>query len=259
MWGSAFRPDDCDGEQNTSMEAAVMHEARDDRETAPERAPADDGPATPLRRCIVTRAVRPRAELLRLVVAPDGTVVPDIDGKLPGRGLWITPQRAVIAEALRRHLIAKAAKRSVVAPDDLAERIEAGLTRRCCDLLGLARRAGQSVAGFDKVRGWLRDGKAALLIEASDGAPDGRRKVQAGMRGVPTIAVLTAAELAAALGRETAVHVAVGPGRLAERLRGAALRLAAMRGIEANDIKTDDVETRRDDSGPGRKNDRNGK
>ncbi len=259
MRGPDCRPDDCDGEQNTSMEAAVMHEARDDREMAPERAPADDGPATPLRRCVVTRAVRPRSELLRLVVAPDGTVVPDIEGKLPGRGLWITPQRAVIAEALRRHLIAKAAKRSVVAPADLAERIEAGLARRCGDLLGLARRAGQSVAGFDKVRGWLRDGKAALLIEASDGAPDGRRKLRAGMRHVPTIAVLTAAELAAALGRETAVHVAVAPGRLAERLGETALRLAAMRGIEGADIKTDDVETRQDDSGPGRKNDRNGK
>lgn len=256
------------------MKAAVIHEACDAPETAPGRAPADDGRATPLRRCIVTRDVRPRAELLRLVIAPDGTVVPDIEGRLPGRGLWITPRRDVIGEALRRHLIAKAAKRAVVAPDDLADRIEAGLARRCLDLLGLARRAGQSVAGFDKVRGWLRDGKAALLIEASDGAADGRRKLQAGMRGVPTVAALSAAELAAALGREIVVHVAVARGPLADRLRAAAHRLAEMRDSQADGGETDDVERRQQqsrgpraaraataagDAAPGKKNDRNGK
>jgi len=187
--------------------------------------------------------VRPRAELLRLVVAPDGTVVADIEGKLPGRGLWITPRRDVVADALRRNLIAKAAKRAVVVPADFADRIEAGLARRCLDLLGLARRAGQSVAGFEKVRGWLKDGKAALLVEASDGAADGRRKLQEVAGGVPTVAAMTAAELAAALGRETAVHVAVAHGRLAERLQQAAQRLAGMRG-HAEDGKTKDSERR---------------
>lgn len=253
---------------------AVVHEARDQVETARGRAPADDG-RSPLRRCIVTRRVRPRAELLRLVIAPDGAVVPDIEGRLPGRGLWISPDRAVIAEALRKNLIAKAARRAVVAPADLAERIEAGLARRCLDLIGLARRAGQATAGFEKVRAWLEGGKAALLVEASDGAADGRRKLVAAASGLPVIAVLSAAELAAALGRETAVHVALRPGRLAERLREAAGRLGEMRdsasearsrqetsrGVTSRAATTDPgaAANAAGDASLGTKNDRNGK
>lgn len=225
------------------MDAMTMHEARDDR-VAPARTEqqADGGRPAPLRRCIVTRESRPRRELLRLVIAPDGTVVPDIEGRLPGRGLWITPERSVIAEALRRGLIAKAAKRQVTAPADLAERIEAGLARRCLDLLGLARRAGQAVAGFEKVRSRLREGKVGLLVEAADGAADGRRKLadlaaaQGDGAGVPIMAVLSAAELAAALGRETAVHVAVAPGRLASLLQDEAGRLAGLRAVPANGL-----------------------
>ena len=224
------------------MDAVTMHEAGDDRVAGPiqPEPPADDG-REPLRRCIVTRASRPRRELLRLVIAPDGTVVPDIEGRLPGRGLWITPERSVIAEALRRGLIAKAAKRQVTAPADLALRIEAGLARRCLDLLGLARRAGQATAGFEKVRSRLREGKVGLLIEAADGAADGRRKLvdlAAALAGdgarVPMMTVLSAAELAAALGRETAVHVAVAPGRLASLLRDEAARLAGLRAAPAS-------------------------
>jgi len=226
------------------MDAMTMPEARDDQVAAPAQPEqqAEQGHAAPLRRCIVTRASRPRRELLRLVIAPDGTVVPDIEGRLPGRGLWITPERSVIAEALRRGLIAKAAKRQVMAPADLADRIEAGLARRCLDLLGLARRAGQAVAGFEKVRSRLREGKVGLLVEAADGAADGRRKLadlaaaQGDGAGVPIMAVLSAAELAAALGRETAVHVAVASGRLASLLRDEAARLAGLRTAPASGL-----------------------
>jgi hypothetical protein len=243
------------------MDAVTMHEAGDDRVAGPLQpgSPADEG-REPLRRCIVTRASRPRRELLRLVIAPDGTVVPDIEGRLPGRGLWITPERPVIAEALRRGLIAKAAKRQVTAPADLADRIEAGLARRCLDLLGLARRAGQATAGFEKVRGRLKEGKVGLLIEAADGAADGRRKLvdlatalAGDGRDVPMMAVLSAAELAAALGRETAVHVAVAPGRLASLLRDEAARLAGFRAAPAGGL------TSGEDVGGQEKSDRNEK
>lgn len=227
------------------MDAVTIHEARDEQvagPSQPEAQPglvADDGRG-PLRRCIVTRESRPRRELLRLVIGPDGTVVPDIEGRLPGRGLWITPERSVIDQALRRGLFAKVAKRQVTAPADLAARIEAGLSRRCLDLLGLARRAGQATAGFEKVRSRLREGKVGLLIEAADGAADGRRKLvdlaaalAGDGAGLPMMTVLSAAELASALGRETAVHVAVAPGRLATLLRDEAARLAGLRAAPA--------------------------
>ncbi len=193
------------------------------REAAPEGGGA-------VRRCLATGALRPKAELLRFVASPDGAVVPDILERLPGRGLWLVASRDIVAAAISKGLFAKAARAPVAAPADLADQVEALLARRCCDLLGLARRAGQATAGFEKVRAWIRSGKAGVLLGAADGAEDGRRKLRALARGIPVISVLRGDELAAALGRETAVHAAVRGGKLAESLRRDAARLEGFRG-----------------------------
>jgi uncharacterized protein len=197
-------------------------------------APAPPPAPSPQRRCIVTGDVRDRATLLRLVVGPDGAVVPDIEARLPGRGLWLTPRRDIVERALAKRMFARAARRPVAAPPELADRIEALLARRCSELLGLARRAGCAVAGFDRVGEAVRRGRAELLLAALDGAEGGRRKLAALGRNVPTASVLTAAELGAAFGRERIVHAAVGgsgsgDGALARRLAVELSRLAGMR------------------------------
>lgn len=195
----------------------------------------------PQRRCIATGESRPQSELLRFVVDPDGTLVPDLSARLPGRGLWLTPQRDIIARACRRNLFAKAARAPVKVPDDLLERVEAALRRRCLERLGLAMRAGQAVCGHDKVAGWLAAGKAALLIQAADAAEGGRRKLraQAGRAGaqVAVVEILDAAALGRALGREACVHVAVAPGRMAATLAVELARLTAVRGRTESNLE----------------------
>src|ERR1051326_55554 len=102
---------------------------------------------SPQRRCIVTGESKDRGQLLRFVVAPDGAIVPVVAGRLPGRGLWLTPRRDIVERALTKRIFARAARQPLVAPPGLADRVEALLARRCCDALGLARRAGLAVAG----------------------------------------------------------------------------------------------------------------
>ncbi len=182
-----------------------------------------------MRRCIVTGTSRPKAELLRFVVSPQGAVVPDIRERLPGRGLWLTARRDIVAAACGKGLFAKAARASVEVPADLADQVEALLARRCCDLLGLARRAGAATYGFEKVRAWLRAGKCGLLFAASDGAEDGRRKLRALAGDTPVTTVLRADEMAAGLGREHTVHVAVRGGKLALMLHRETARLSGFR------------------------------
>jgi predicted RNA-binding protein YlxR (DUF448 family) len=190
-------------------------------------APADISPAQ--RRCIVTGEVRDRGSLLRFVVGPDGAIVPDVAARLPGRGLWLTARRDIVDRAVAKRLFARAARRPVVAPAGLADRIESLLARRCCDALGLARRAGLAVAGFDRVSEAVRCGKGALLLAALDGATAGRRKLAALGGDLPSASVLTATELGAAFGRDRIVHAVVGPGPLCERLRVDLSRLAGLR------------------------------
>jgi uncharacterized protein len=190
---------------------------------------AVESAASPHRRCIATGEGHDRARLLRFVVGPDGMIVPDIDERLPGRGLWLTPRRDIVERAVAKRAFARAARRSVAVPSDLADRLEILLARRCVDSLGLARRAGLAVAGFDRVCDAVRHGRAALLLCARDGAAGGRRKLAELGRGLPCANSLTASELGAAFGRDRIVHAALGGGKLCRRLLADLDKLAGLR------------------------------
>jgi hypothetical protein len=183
----------------------------------------------------VTGERKDRPLLLRFAVGPDGSLVPDVAARLPGRGLWLTPRRDIVERALAKRLFARAARRPVLVPPELADRIEALLARRCCDALGLARRAGLAVAGIERVGEAVRRGRAALLLFAVDGAEGGRRKRAALAGDLPAASVLTAAELGGAFGHERTVHAAVGGGTLCEGLRADLARLAGFRAEAAID------------------------
>ena len=189
--------------------------------------------SAPLRRCIVTGESAERARLLRFVASPDGVLVPDVEARLPGRGLWLTPRRDIVDRAVAKRLFARAARQPVSVPAGLADHIEALLARRCADALGFARRAGLAAAGFDRVSDAVRRGRAAMLLFACDGAEGGRQKLGALGRDLPSVTVLTAAELGAVFGRERIVHAAVGGGPICERLRLDLTRLAGFRAAAA--------------------------
>lgn len=191
----------------------------------------DDEPETgPLRRCAVTRQRDYRPKMIRFVVGPDRSVVPDLAAKLPGRGIWLSARRDVIETARTRGAFARAAKGAVSVPGDLVSRIETGLARRVTELLGLTRRAGQAVCGFEKARDRLQAGRVALVIQASDGSAEERSRFLSGVRNVRVAAPLTAAALGAVFGRDHVVHIAIAHGRLAESLAIETERLAGVLG-----------------------------
>jgi hypothetical protein len=186
------------------------------------------------RRCIVTGEVLPESQLIRFVADPEGCIVPDVAAVLPGRGIWVSATREILERAIAKKLFTRAAKAQVTAQPDLVDRTEAQLVARMSGDLGMARRSGAIVLGFDNVARAL-DGNPspAVLVEAADGAVDGRRKLAgtAAARGLKPVLVdvLTNAELSLALGRENVIHAALKPGKLAERLVFQAGRLEGFR------------------------------
>lgn len=182
----------------------------------------------PERKCIATGEVLPAAGLVRFVVGPDGELVPDIRATLPGRGMWVLPQRDALDRAAKKNLFARAAKEPVKVPEGLTGMVEAQLADRVVSLISLARKGGQAVAGYEKVKDWLTRGDAAVLIQASDGSERGKSKLST-PRGGAFIGWLTASELGRAFGRQSAVHAAVGDGGLARRVVEEAARLKGLR------------------------------
>jgi uncharacterized protein len=182
------------------------------------------------RRDIVTGEVMEEAALIRFVAGPDGVATPDLARKLPGRGLWVASNRSSVEAAAKKGLFARAAKAKVSAPPDLADQVEMLLKRRLLSGLGLARRAGDLTSGFEKVSAAIEAGRAAWLIEASDGAEDGRRKLWGKTRKrtppTPILGLFSAAELGLALGGENVIHTAFLAGRAADRWAEDARRLS---------------------------------
>jgi len=190
------------------------------------------------RKCLVTGERLQKTHMLRFVIAPDGTVTPDIDEKLPGRGMWLSALGDVVKKAERGPFFARSAKRKVILPENLADRVEMLLLKRCVSLIGLAVRSGVAVSGFEKVRIWLKSKPSGVIIAASDGAEDGRSKIRALARNVAVLTALTAVELGQASGREHTVHMVIGPGGLAKKLK---LEMTRLQNIRTPMLKDDDA------------------
>ncbi|MEO3414648.1 RNA-binding protein [Roseovarius sp. CAU 1744] len=184
-----------------------------------------DGPE---RKCIATGEVRPKYGLIRFAVGPDGQIAPDLAEKLPGRGIWVSADRAAVEKAVKKGLFARAAKRAVTVPDALADLLEAMLARRVIELISLARKGGGATTGYERVKDWLAKDQAEILIQASDGSERGKSKLSTPYGG-SFIGWLTAAELGHAFGRQSAVHAALGAGGLSKRVVEEAARLKGLR------------------------------
>ena len=184
---------------------------------------------SPQRRCVLTRRTLPREAMVRFVPGPEGMIVPDVAARLPGRGLWLQSCRDIVERAAAANVFAKAARRDIGVPEALADEVERLLAARCVDLIGLARRAGQALCGFDTVRRALQLRWVALLVAASDGSTRERDRMPAQDLPGPVVDVLSAAELGRVFGRKRVVHVAFRRCRLESRFRLEAARLAGFR------------------------------
>ncbi|MBE9636723.1 RNA-binding protein [Salipiger mangrovisoli] len=190
----------------------------------------EDGPE---RRCIATGDVEPKGGLIRFVVGPEGQVVPDLAGKLPGRGIWVSADRKALEKAAGKGLFARAAKAPVTVPEGLPDLVEGMLARRVVELISLARKGGGAVSGYEKVKDWLMKEEARVLIQAEDGSARGKTKLSTPYGG-NYIGWLTADELGLAFGREKVIHAALGAGGLTKRVVEEAQRLKGLRVASAD-------------------------
>jgi predicted RNA-binding protein YlxR (DUF448 family)/ribosomal protein L30E len=207
------------------MKAGQLYDTAPAIEAAPERT----------RMCVVSRALRPERDLVRFVVGPEGRPVPDLAAKLPGRGIWVTASRGDVDAAVRKQAFARSQKSFVRSAPALADDVERLLVRRCLNYLGLAARAGELVFGFDQTKAALTRRPVVALIEASDGAADGRDKLlrlAAHLDEPPVlVAAFTGGELGLALGRDYVVHAALEKSGLAAKFLAEIRRLSGFRRI----------------------------
>lgn len=187
----------------------------------------------PERRCIASGVVQKCSGLIRFVLAPDGTVTPDISGRLPGRGLWVSAKRSELKKAIKKNAFSRAAKTQAIIPDGLLELVEELLLKHTINMVSMARKVGVAYCGFDKVKSALMNDTIVVLMQASDGSAPQKRKLRPPDRENSYISCLKAAELGLAFGREHVIHAALARGGLTNKIRTETARLSAVRGEEA--------------------------
>src|SRR6218665_4037290 len=193
-----------------------------------------------MRICALTRAEKPVAELIRFVLGPDDVLVPDTEAKAEGRGVWISLNKVLVAEAVKKKVFARSLKTEVKLPEDLPGLTQLRLEQRYLSALGMARKAGQLTFGATKVQSLIKGGDLIALITATDAAEDGRSKMvgplkalhyaaeEEGIEGfeVPHFELLSSEQMGLALGLENVIHAALTRGAAAQAAVEKARRLA---------------------------------
>lgn len=201
------------------------------------------------RRCLASGESRDPVDMVRFVLSPDGVVTPDVAGKLPGRGVWVTSNRKSLEKTIALKTFGRGFKTKVKVEGDLVALTESLLARRVLGLITMARKAGVIAMGFDQVQSMAREAAIAFRIEASDGSKDGRSKIRTLSKAMNreqelkdpiVIGCFTAEEIGKALARDSIVHASVKPSKLAKSMALEVKRLSGFKDLipaEWPDIK----------------------
>ena len=219
------------------MAAKRQHRLDDDASGTPSGGPAGQTE----RLCAVTRAAGEPDGLIRFVLGPDGVIVPDLERRLPGRGVWLTCDQDIVKKAIQTKAFARSLKSAVNVPADLVERLDVMLIRRATGALSLANKAGLAAAGFQQVDSALEKGTIAAVLHGTDAAADGCSKLDRKFKAIqsdrgataPICCVLTIAEMSLAMGRPSVVHAGLLPGGLTKRFLREAERVSRYRSSSA--------------------------
>jgi hypothetical protein len=192
---------------------------------------------SPIRTCVVERERKADSDLLRFVLSPAGEVVPDLKRNLPGRGVWLTPTKEKVAEAIKRRAFDRGFRQKVHVNPDLPGLVEGLMRKSAVESLAMANKAGLVVTGFEKVAQAIRAGEIVILVHAVEAARDGRSKLEGqlarsldGKSYTEPKICLTSAEISLATGRLSVIHAGLREGGASRAFLRAIERLLRYQG-----------------------------
>ena len=162
-----------------------------------------------MRKCLVTKTIIEKKDLIRFVVDPEDNLIADINQNLPGKGYWVKADRDTISKAINKKILCKAIKKKVTVEKNILDKIEIQIKKQIINQISLCRKAGAAIFGFDKIKASIKNNNIGLIIQASDGSD--REKKRLRNQSIPKIidSCLTGSELGKAFGREKVIHCAI--------------------------------------------------
>lgn len=167
------------------------------------------------RKCILDGLVKPINELLRFVDI-DNVLLPDFNKKLPGKGMYITNNRFSLVKAVEKKLFQKVSHHNLKIDADFVEMVEQLLKQKALDSINMARKSGILITGYEKVREAIKKNNIEFLIEATDGAADGKEKMVLLAKTIEIFNLFSIDELDKTLNKVNTVHLAILKNKVSE-------------------------------------------
>ena len=171
------------------------------------------------RKCVISGEVLNKEELLRFVILKDGEMLPDFNKKIDGRGFYVSNSKKLLQSLVEKHPFNKILHKKVEYAPNMPEIVESILTKKGLEALNLARKAGDLVLGFEKVKELIIKGRAAFVVEATDAGADGRQKIAEMSANLEKFTLYDTAVLSSAFDRENTVYLAVKKGKMSDMVR----------------------------------------
>lgn len=172
---------------------------------------------TPQRTCIVTRETRDQQDLLRFVIGPEDTLYFDLAGKLPGRGLYVRPDKETLTQALEKNRFSAAAKCKISVPQEMLRTVQNALKQGCLTHLALCKKAGVLAAGHEKCLTFIEKRTILAYVTSSEKEGDTRKKLQNKLKNAVLVDDFDCDELSAALGLDKVVHAVVAESKIGRK------------------------------------------
>ena len=177
------------------------------------------------RKCVWTGQVKNKTDLLRFVVLQDGTCLPDFNKKLDGRGFYLSNSKRLLQELMeKKKPLNKILHKDVIMAEDMPKIVEQILHKKALDAINLARKSGDLVLGFEKVKESIVKNSAAFVIKASDAGADGQQKIAEKAKDLEQWSLFDTDTLSQTLKRENTVYLVVRKGPMSEMVRLALYR-----------------------------------
>ena len=181
------------------------------------------------RQCAASGRRMAIGSMVRFVLSPSGSIVPDIGCKLPGRGVWVQAERNLIEQAVRLRIFENRLKRSVAVPANLTELVETRLAEHIVGILSMTRKSRCAICGYTALIERIGNGHIGAILIASDASGRQSGTILRKCNGLEPIRCLTSTELGVAFGREKIVYAGIERGGLAKRIVAEAARLSRLR------------------------------
>lgn len=161
------------------------------------------------RKCAFTGKTKSKSELLRFTLLKDGNLIPDFNKKLGGKGIYFSNSKNMLETMVKTAKLGKILHKPIKVDPNIPFIVEQLLAAKGLEALNLARKSGNLVLGFEKIKEKILKNKVAFVVESTNAGTDGKQKMSELCKNIEILTIYDSQTFEKAFSRETVVYLAV--------------------------------------------------